>query len=327
MVAVPRAILATVTKIAFLTEMNFSGIVTRQHPNMRTEFSWMNKLQAQHVPIANINRINADYDLIIVIIPKNLQNVMQLIDVEKLKKVSKKIAFCQEGPNWFWQDYPMDQQIWYFNFLLDVDLLFVHNETDKKYFEGLTDKECFVLSSLIIDDLIKDIIPAPQDKVMIGGNMCSWYGGMDSYMIASELELPIYAPSMGRKIENEEWLDNLTHLEYMDWKTWMEELSTYKYGVHLMRTHAAGTFALNTSFWGIPTIGYHGLNTQEQLHPQTTVELGDLKKAKEIAIKLKEDQVFYNECSKETKQLYKEYYSEEAFMKKWKQIEHKILNK
>ena len=43
-----------------------------------------------------------------------------------------------------------------------------------------------------------------------------------------------------------------------------------------MRTHAAGTFAMNCGFHGIPCVGYNGLDTQEILHPPTTVDIGDL---------------------------------------------------
>ena len=38
----------------------------------------------------------------------------------------------QEGPAWYFQDYPLEQQIWYYNTLQEMDFLFVHNEIDKK---------------------------------------------------------------------------------------------------------------------------------------------------------------------------------------------------
>ena len=54
-------------------------------------------------------------------------------------------------------------------------------------------------------------------------------------------------------------------------------------------------------------------NTQKILHPKTTVELGDVIRAKEIARKLK-DKDFYDDCSKSTKENYEKYYSEEKFL-------------
>ena len=121
----------------------------------------------------------------------------------------------------------------------------------------------------------------------------------------------VYAPSMGRRQSNEEQL--LTHLPYLDWKQWIHTLNQFKYGIHLMRTHAAGTFALNCSYLGIPCIGYEGLDTQHQLHPNLTVGLGDLQAARKIALKLRNNLDFYQEQSILTKQLYQEKYHENIF--------------
>jgi hypothetical protein len=57
-----------------------------------------------------------------------------------------------------------------------------------------------------------------------------------------------------------------------------------------MPTHAAGTFALNCAYHGIPCIGYEGLDTQELCFPHLTVEMGNLNKAKQLAEKLKIDE-------------------------------------
>ena len=35
-------------KVAFFTEMNFKGKISRSFKNMRTEFAWMCKLDADH---------------------------------------------------------------------------------------------------------------------------------------------------------------------------------------------------------------------------------------------------------------------------------------
>ena len=82
-----------------------------------------------------------------------------------------------------------------------------------------------------------------------------------------------------------------------------------------MRTHAAGTFAMNCAFHGIPCIGYRGLDTQELLHINTTVDVGDLYEAKKIILRLKEDTYFYRECSVNSQIAFKKFYTEE----KWKE--------
>jgi hypothetical protein len=85
-----------------------------------------------------------------------------------------------------------------------------------------------------------------------------------------------------------------------------------------MRTHAAGTFALNCAYLGIPCIGYEGLDTQQLCHPNTTIKIGDLPEARKIIRNLKEDKEFYQECSIAAKQKYKEYYHEDQFNTTWK---------
>ena len=297
-------------KITFFTEMGFQGKVPRNNSNMRTEFAWMCALEADHWSINHTP--TQHYDLGIVIIPKNNPN----FNINKLKQYCNKIAVMQEGPNWYWQDYPLEQQIWYFNTIQEADFMFVHNESDKKYYKGLTGKECKILPSLMIEDEIDGYVLTHENdrkNIIIGGNFCSWYGGFDSYIVAQEADCPIYIPSMGRKIEGEEQMENLDHLPYMNWVEWIHTLSQFKYGIHLMRTHAAGTFALNCAYLGIPCIGYEGLDTQEKLHPNLTVKLGDLATAKEKIIELKTNKDYYRDCSKIAKFNYKQYYHENQF--------------
>ena len=295
-------------KIAFFTEGQYQGKVNRNNPNMRTDLAWICSLEADHW---NINQSpDQQYDLGIVIIPKKNPQ----FDLSKIKQYCNKIAVMQEGPYWYWQDYPLQQQIWYYNTIQEADFMFVHNKSDKKYYEGLTGKECKILPSLMVEDSIKDLPQVDRKDIIIGGNFCSWYGGFDSYIIAQEADCPIYIPSMGRKIEGEEQMPNLNHLPYMNWVEWIKTLNNFKYGIHLMRTHAAGTFALNCAYLGIPCIGYEGLDTQEKCHPNLTIKLGDLAMAKEKIIQLKLDKDYYKECSKIAKLNYKQHYYEERFI-------------
>ena len=99
----------------------------------------------------------------------------------------------------------------------------------------------------------------------------------------------------------------------MNWKQWISKLNEFKIGVHLMRTHSAGTFALNCAYLGIPCIGYKGLDTQELCHPELSVEVGNIGHAKELLGRLKNDKEFYQECSKQAKEMYKVYYDESKF--------------
>ncbi len=299
-------------RIAWFTEGGSQGRIPRNFRGMRNDSAWMCTLGAEHYNIHNIDWWKAEtkpYDLGIVTIPKKNPQ----FNIEKIRSHCKQVAFMQEGPHWYFQDYPLEQQIWYYNTLQEVDFLFVHNEIDKKYYEGLTGKPCMLMPCLMLEDNINQLPVVERSGVMIGGNFCSWYGGFDSYIVAQEFECEITAPSMGRRIEGEEQMPGLTHLPYMDWTDWIYRLNDVKYGVHLMRTHAAGTFALNCAYLGIPCIGYKGLDTQELCHPDCTIEFGDITKAKQIAEKLRKDDKFYLYCSNKAKENYKKYFNEDKF--------------
>jgi len=301
-------------KIAWFTEGGFSGKIPRDFKGMRNDSAWMCVLDATHYPIWNIHDVNEKYDLGIVTLPKkNIDKLMQYPLIEKLRGCCKEIAYMQEGPHWYFQDFKLNEQIWFYNILQEMDFLYVHNESDISYFEGLLSKQCRLMPTLMIEDLIKDLPSVERKNIMIGGNFCQWYGGFDSYIVAQEADCPIYVPTMGRKIEGEEQMPNLNHLPYMTWLDWIKTLNNFKYGIHLMRTHAAGTFALNCAFLGIPCIGYEGLDTQEKCHPNLTVKLGDIKKSKELLNKLSNDLDFYQENCILTQRLYNENYNETVF--------------
>ena len=306
-------------KIAFFTEMEgFNGKISRRHDNMRVEFAWMCALNADHFFYTDIP--DTYYDKIFVLSSKTKSH---LIDIEKIKSYGKIICMLQEGPYWTFQDSDISTQINYFNNLITADIIYAHNELDSVYYKGLTGhKDVRVIKSLMIEDSIKDLKDVNVDRsgVIIGGNFCSWYGGFDSYIVAQTLDEKIFIPSMGRKIDGEENMDNLHHLPYMNWVEWIKKLNNFKYAVHLMRTHAAGTFALNCAYLGIPCIGYRGVDTQQELHPFTSVEIGDIDSAKKIIKRLKEDKWWYNECSIHAQRLYEKHFSERVYIKHMENI-------
>ena len=308
-------------KIVWFTEGGWQGKVSLDNPNMRNDVSTKYILGAEHYPIfqipAVLKRFGEGYfDFAIVTLPKtNVDKLLQFDMIGDLKKLSKKVISMQEGPHWYFQDYKMEEQIWWYNTLTEFDMLFAHNEKDVKYYSGLTNALVHKMPTLMLAERL-EIIPRNQwgDAVMIGGNMVRWYGGFDSYIVAQEFDMPIYAPSMGRKIDREEEMD-ITHHPYMTWIEWMNALSEIHVGVHMMPTHAAGTFTLNCAFHGIPCIGYKGLDTQEELHPYLSVNDGDIEKAKYLARELKNDNGFYDTCSKTCRKNYeKSLYNEKNFV-------------
>ena len=298
-------------KVAFFSETGNNQRYPRDFPNSRTEVRWCLALDA---PMCALEVLPEEhFDLGIVIIPKNNPKV----SLDFIRKCCDKVAVMQEGPHWYFQDYKIEQQFHYYNSLVSADWVYCHNKSDVKYYLGLGCKDVRVMRSLMIPE---GLIPRNEwgDATMVGGNMVSWYGGFDSYMVAREIGNPISAPSMGRKQRQEDAIEDIQYLPYLTWREWIKNLSQYSIGVHLMRTHAAGTFAMNCGFHGIPSIGYKGLDTQEILHPLTTVEVGDLQKAKEIGVRLKKDEDFYNLCMKTAIKRFKQYYTEEAWLENWR---------
>ena len=322
--------------ITFLSEMGFTGQISDTHENMRVEFAWMNTLKATHHPLVDYTKV-IDYDLVIIIWPKGKtylnsegltmksdeHNVLEkyLDDdiVGTLKRSNKKVAYMQEGPSWFFNDYTIPQQFKYYNQISESDIIFCHNEKDVSWYGGLfPDKDVRVLQSLMKDTLIKDIEWKPEDKVLIGGNFCRWYGGFQSYLIADEFGVEKWIPSMHNKREFEDQIHDLNHLPYMNWLEWMITLSSFKYAVHLMPTSAAGTFSLNCAYFGIPCIGNKNLDTQKWCFPQLSVDVENVESARKLAIRLRDDKEFYDTCSHTARNNFSNFFTVDMFKRKMK---------
>jgi hypothetical protein len=323
-------------RVAFLTEMGFRGRIPTNHTNMRTEFSWMCALNADHYNILEYPVVK-DYDWVMIIFPKggvslNSEGIRlnnepnryaQLYTqpvVETLKKHNKKVAYVQEGPCWFTNDFSLPDQFNFFNQLADCDAIFTHNLIDINWYQGLfPDKLVTNIPTLLIEELIQTISPVTENKTIIGGNFCRWYGGFQSYLIASDFGNPIWVQTSHCSQPGEEQIMNI--LPRLIWIDWMKSLSTFKYAVHLMPTRAAGTFSLNCAYFGIPCIGNEEVDTQILCFPRTSVMPEDVLNARENARCLK-DEGFYKEVSELAKEKYKKHYSIDV----WKNKMLNVLN-
>jgi hypothetical protein len=89
--------------------------------------------------------------------------------------------------------------------LSSVDAIYAHNQHDMSFYKGLVPgQEVRVINTLMIETLIQDIQPVSQDKVLIGGNFSRWYNGFQSYLVASEFDLPIWVQDSHSKRDNED---------------------------------------------------------------------------------------------------------------------------
>ena len=317
-------------KIAFLTEMGFTGKVSADNPNMRTEFAWMHALNADHHTFYGLDKLTG-YDHVFIIFPKGqinystigvkLGNVpnpySQLLAsdwLDKLKANNKRIYYVQEGPHWMYNELEVADQIRFYNMLASVDGIFAHNNDDMIYYAGLVPKTpTHTMQTLMIEDLIKDVEWKPEEKAIVGGNFARWYGGFESFIIAQEFEVPIWGQTSHAMREHEGQFVN--HLPRVQWVDWIKQLSTFKYAIHLMPTAAAGTFSLNCAYLGIPCIGNLKVDTQFNCHTHLSVQVDDLMTARELARRLKLDKDFYQKCSTEAKEAYHTYYG----VDKWKE--------
>lgn len=296
--------------VVFFSESQIRGKVDRTFPNARNDIAWSIMMDADWCPYGVVPQ--KKYELGIVTIPKTKPN----INFEILKQYCDKIAVMQEGPHWYFQDYSVEQQFQFIENLRSADWVYCHNESDKPYYVGLGCKDVRVMRTLMLPEgLDSQRYSSDKEGILLGGNFTSWYSGLDSYLIAHAVNQPITNVSMGRKQEQEDMIPDIKYLPYMTWREWIDECGKYKVGIHMMRTHAAGTFSLNLAYHGTPCLGYKGLDTQELLHPQTTVEVGDIFGAQKILKKLYEDKFFYHECSEQSNELYNKYFEEEQWLK------------
>lgn len=304
--------------------MGFTGDIPANHNNMRTEFAWMHALNAVHYNIHQYESVK-NYDEVFVIFPKatvklNAVGVeMNMVGsdkditiytkpvVETLKKNNKKAIIVQEGPCWFFNEYDVPTQFNFYNQLAEADVIFAHNEHDTHFYKGLfpRTKVSFIPSLMIVNKDTCPFIPEPQAKAIIGGNFCRWYGGFQSYIVATEFSVPIFVPASHCKRKGEEQVPDLNHLPWVFWTEWMKQLATFKYAVNMMPTVAAGTFSMNCAYFGIPCIGNEKVNTQCTLFPELSVDVEDVHSARLFALQLREDKQFYEHNSHRAKHLLK----------------------
>jgi len=306
-------------KIAFLTEMPFSGKVSDSWGNLRTEFAWMIKANAEHFQISQYRNVSG-YDKVFVIIPKGditvstigaeltgvigprqleISRLLQSNFISKLKETNGKVFVIQEGPTWITTDMCVRDQFEWYNCVASCDGILCHNRCDARWYIGLFPHiDVTVIPTMMhVPKFIRDMQWEPEDSVIVGGNFSSWYGGFQSFMVAQELEAPISIPTSHSMRSDENLIDGVTHLPRMMWEEWMIALRKFKYAVHLMPTVAAGTFSANCAWWGIPTIGNELVDTQSTLFPELCVGPYDILSAKRMANDLRSDKGFYQFCS------------------------------
>ena len=161
--------------IGFFSEAGYEGKVPRNHPNMRTDVAWVCALGATHHPLSKIQTLPDNlYDVGVMILPKKREMLLNYPLLEQYRRVCRKVTIMQESYYNYWQDSPIAEQIWYFNFITEMDLIFCHNDIDLTYYNGLTNVRTELLPSVMITD---DIVSRSEwgNGTILGGN---WVGLM-----------------------------------------------------------------------------------------------------------------------------------------------------
>lgn len=320
----------TNVSITWATEMVWEG-KTPINDNMRTEFAWFHASDGYHSNIINFTRTA---DITIIILPKSQRLMEQIFFnssiLANIKNKSKYVGIMQEGPHNYWEDYPLDIQLRWYHFLnAEIDFIMCHNTNDASYYEGMfPNTPVYVNKSLLIPESL-DIKPVIRNNdVMLGGNLCKWYGGFKSYIVANQLNPDhIIFPKMGRMLKGEDTLDDdvIKHIEYASLKEWANKLNECKYGVHLMPVSAAGTFSLYCAYLGIPCIGNIYMDTQAECFPYTSVLPHQVKSANMIAEKLRNDDDFYDMVSTDARLNYEKYFSIDVWKSNFNKTVRSIL--
>ena len=233
--------------------------------------------------------------------------IYRLPVVETLKKNNNCVCCIQEGPTYVFNDYDLPNQFNFYNQLSECDIIFAHNEYDTHFYKGIFPRTKIrrIPTLMIVNNDTCPYLWTPEDKTIISGNFCRWYGGFQSYLVATEFQCPIYVPASHCKRPGEEQVPELTHMPWVFWTQWMEQLSHFKYAVSMMPTIAAGTFSANCAYYGIPCIGNEKVDTQMEFFPELSVDVHDVYEARHLAIMLREDKVFYEHCSNHAKLQFK----------------------
>jgi len=306
----------------FLTELSIAGepIVGKLDPmglNNRTVESWILAMDCPNLPIWNVIKEDTTYDMIAyVVIPKGIEQSKYLVSehpdlMQNLKSKFSKVYVIQEGEIGYYSHRSVTEQVWWYSQLYYCDRLYVHNEYDTKYFKGLfPDLDIRVIRTMMSTSALDENKFLPkEERAIICGPMTFDYLGFHQAIIAQELGCPIDIPPMGRDRMPKDSYDmaaasGVNYLEYNIWTDWMYNLSKYKYAYMMSLGTAAGSFALNCGYLGIPCIGDERADTQKLLFPELSVDIYDIEKGRNLTKKLRDDKDFYSDTVKHANDIY-----------------------
>ena len=129
-------------KTCFISPININGKVPRNFNNLSVVVSWPVASDSDIINVFGLAQsdpqsIKQQYDIGVIILPKDISQLNLETLLVNAKKLCKKIGHMQEGSHWYYQDYKYVDQIRYLNFVGSMDILFAHSKTDVPYYLSL----------------------------------------------------------------------------------------------------------------------------------------------------------------------------------------------
>lgn len=310
-----------------LSEMGLIGKMPEDNPNMRVFESQVHAWDATHLPIHKVLNENTKYDGdVAVVLPKGNMDkeiiswlVNNHFDTFKdlREKFTGKVYWIQDGEAGYWNQQDVTLQLWWYNNVANCDGIICTNETEISFYSGMFPGKPISVARACMAYVPTIDVPR-EDKTIISGPLTREYNGLQQIIVAKRFANEIYIPPMGQeRMPQDSWntADHLgvKYLDYMDWKTWMDQLGTYSYAVNLPGVTGTASFSMNCAWWGIPCIGDNMADTQRICYPKTSVDYNDIRSAVEIADKLKNPE-FYREVAEYASETVRKEFTQERFL-------------
>lgn len=305
-------------KIVYVSEMEIlSEKIDKDEMNIGVLGVQMGGLKAAHIPLRMIvdePSLLEPYDICIFIYPKSIPQALTMVP---LMKRYCKVVLNQEGPRDFWYDWKPYQQKYMLDAFRECDMFFANNQPDLEFFKAFMEDKVVLSPVSFNAKFVEDNSSLDRENnVLVGGNMCKWYGGLSSYRIAASSGFPVHFPTMGRYRAGEENLSkNSLYLPFMDSQQWNYFVSTHKYVVHVMGEIGGGNLVLTASALGIPCIGNREWDTQATCQPGLAIDKWNLPRGIELMQRLIKDDYFYKTCSEFAKKQAYKYFEQDVVAK------------
>lgn len=277
-------------KILYLTDINHTGITTNFQMGPRPPMSWISGLDSYHCSYLNLDKIPyEDFDIAILGCIHENVDVFK-IDLEKIKKISKKLLFQHDSDHrYFYKNNSIPRSYMLNYIIVNVDGILTHNDLDKKYYENLYRKPCFHHKQLLLDVYNQLNIPEIKKDFILGG-IGDRYGTLDGYMLLQDYpsENIYHFGDSEAGIPGLNWM----HSDF-DYVRFNQLLAKFKIAFNLTPLAIGGSFPLQCAMVKTPCVGWNNSNPHKECFPDLVADYGDFEQLRVILNKLIKDHEFY----------------------------------